>query len=220
MTSRFDAMIFDMDGTLIDSMGQWYTIWHEYIEEHKLPMPPELVGQTQYGCAKACRLLAAQTGRTYDEVRGEMMHLLRRHYMSDVQPKPHALEVLTRLKEQGYTVGVATATRRDLAQEVLERHGLWEKLDFFCNTDDFGVSKSEAAFFHQAAARAGTEASRCVMFEDALYAIKGAREAGMAVVAIDEPISYPDREEIAALADRYIVGWEELLASLPRIIDK
>lgn len=218
MQSRFKAMIFDMDGTLIDSMEQWYTIWHEYVEENHIPLPPELVGQTQYGCSKACKLLAQILGKTYDEVRDGMEQLLQRHYMTDVMPKPQAGEVLDALRAQGYRVGVATATRRGMAQSVLERHGLWEKLDFFCSTDDFGISKSDPEFFRKVAALAGAQVSQCVMFEDALYAISGARQADMCVVAIEEPIFSHDREKIMQRADRYIHSWQEMLSSLPMIV--
>ena len=65
-------MIFDMDGTLLDSMLVWRTVWREYIEKKGLKMPEELVGKSDYGCMKSCGLLAAQEGRERDEIYAEM----------------------------------------------------------------------------------------------------------------------------------------------------
>ena len=58
------------------------------------------------------------------------------------------------------------------------------------------------------------------MFEDAVYAMRSAKAAGMSVVAIEEPMSYRDREEILSLADRYVLSWDEVIRGLPVIIDK
>ena len=220
MTSRFKAMIFDMDGTLIDSMLVWRTVWREYIEKYGIKTPAELVGQSDYGCMKSCGLIAAQEGRERDAVYAEMRALIRAHYMTDIQPKPHAAELLASLKAEGYTVGVATATLRDMAYPALERHGLTKHLDFFCDVDEIGLSKSEPEFFVRAAALAGAEPEECVMFEDAVYAMRSAKAAGMSVVAIEEPMSCRDREEILSLADRYVLSWDEVIRGLPVIIDK
>ena len=101
MTSRFKAMIFDMDGTLLDSMLVWRTVWREYIEKKGLKMPEELVGKSDYGCMKSCGLLAAQEGRERDEIYAEMRELIRAHYMTDIQPTPYAAELLAALKAEG-----------------------------------------------------------------------------------------------------------------------
>ncbi len=213
-------MIFDMDGTLLDSMLIWRTVWREYIEKNALKMPEELIGRSDYGCMKACGLLAEQEGRGRDEIYAEMRELIRAHYMTDIQPKPCAAELLAALKAEGYTVGVATATLRDMALPALERHGLTKHLDFFCDVSEIGLSKSEPEFFVRASALAEAKPEESVMFEDAVYAMRSAKAAGMSLVAIDEPMSYRDKEEILALADRYVCSWREVLETLPVVIDK
>ena len=183
-------------------------------------MPEELIGRSDYGCMKSCGLIAAQEGREKDEIYAEMRELIRAHYLTDIQPKPYAAELLQSLKAEGYTVGVATATLRDMAWPVLERTGLAKHLDFFCDVEEIGLSKSEPEFFVRAAKLAGAETQQCVMFEDAVYAMRSAKAAGMAVLAIDEPMSYRDKDEIRALADRYVMSWREVIEALPVIIDK
>lgn len=211
MTSKYKAMIFDMDGTILDSMWYWRTIWREYVEANHIPMPPELEGQTQYGCGKACHILGAQIGKTYEEVLGEMMVFLKYHYEHDTVPKPHAEDYLKMLKDAGYAVCVATATPKYLAVPALERHGLTKYLDFVTDTEEMNAQKSQPDYFLNVAQKIGVKPEECVMFEDAVYAIRGAKAAGMNVCAIDEPISHSDKDEIMSLADRYITSWAELL---------
>ncbi len=212
MESRFKAMVFDMDGTLLNSMWYWRTMWREYIEAHGLPVPEELKDAVLSGCGRACELIARDTGLDRRAIyHGMLEEMLARHYREDVNPKPFAAEVLDRFRREGFAVAVATATPRHLAEPALARHGLLEKLDSVTDTEEMASAKGDGQFFLNVAGRLGVKPSECVMFEDAVYAIRAAKQAGMAVVAIDEPISAPDREEIHALADRYIMGWDEML---------
>ena len=211
MGSRYKAMVFDMDGTLLNSMIFWRTMWREYLDEHDLPVPAELRDKTVYGCGKACDLIARDNGLDRDAVYREMLEVyLARHYRDDVLPKPYAGEALRRFHQAGYTVVVASATPRRLSGPALAKHGLLDYVDLVTDTEDMGAQKNSPVFFLNVAARLALRPEECVMFEDAVYAMRSAKAAGMTVFAIDEPISYPDKAEIRALADRYLMGWREI----------
>ena len=211
MGSRYKAMFFDMDGTLLDSMWYWRTMWREYVEEHGLIMPEELKDKVLFGCGKSCALIARDNGLDKGALyRAMLEEMLARHYRRDVEPKPFAAEALKRLRAAGFVLAVATATPRHLAEPALNRHGLLSLVDFVTDTAEMGAEKSSPDYFLNLAARVNVAPEECVMFEDAVYAMRSARAAGMTVCAVDEPISYPDKAEILTLADHYILGWQEI----------
>ena len=211
MQSRFKAMVFDMDGTLLNSMVFWRTMWREYIEDHGLIMPEELKDKTLFGCGNACGLIARDNGLDRDAVYRDMLDVyLARHYRDDVMPKPFAGEALKRFHEAGYTVAVASATPRRLSGPALAKHGMLAYVDLLTDMEEMGAVKSTPDFFRNVARRLNVSPGECVMFEDAVYAVRAAKAAGMTVCAVDEPISYPDKPEILSLADKYIRNWREI----------
>ena len=211
---RHKAAIFDMDGTLIDSMHLWRETYKEFLALRGLPVPPAFFQESHeklYTRRTVQLVLEAypQIGLTEDECCEEFMKLITRHYQTDVQPKKGALELLQKLHGMGVKVVLATATRESMAVYPIRRLGFEPFFDrkYFGT----GASKSDPAFFRKIARELWLRPARCIVFEDAYYAMKGAKEAGCAVCAVDEPYFSHQRQEIDALADRRVRDFTELL---------
>ena len=173
MISKYKAIIFDMDGTLIESMYIWRGVFREFIRKYSLKVPEMLKGIPEFTLGRAADHLMEQLpGWSRDDIVLEMMELINLHYATDVPVKADAPELVRRLKEKGYTLAIATATPLRYAMTAIRRLGYEEMFDLIVSTEEIGMGKDKAECFVRIADMLGCKIEECVMFEDALYAIK------------------------------------------------
>ena len=213
------AAIFDMDGTLIDSMGYWRSVALEFLEEKGYEIPPEL---RQWVRLNSVRSTPAKFRQYFDipETDAQMNAFfdarMAEHYRHDIGLKPHALDYLAKLRGQGVTCVLATATWRTQTIPLMEKLGALKYFyrdgrEYIVCRDEMGMMKSSDDYYPTLCARFALRPDECVMFEDALYSMLTASRAGLHVWAIDDPTALLSRERIAEVAERRFAGWEELL---------
>ncbi len=209
------AAIFDMDGTLLDSMGCWLRIVPDFLREQKISLAQrELLKMRHMGLLDAARFMSQECGVTMSAQ--EMCHtwdrMMANYYQTEVKPKPFVPEYLQYLKDRGIRMAVATLTPHAMAEPALERHGLHLYFDYILTTQDVGgVPKSEPDLFLEAARRLSAEPADCVVFEDSFYAIKAAVGAGFPTYGIADFHAASQEEAIRSLCKRYIKSFAELL---------
>lgn len=146
--------IFDMDGTLCDSMYQW-----------------------RKECAFIDERISADTWE-------QIFDRMREHYKSDVVLKDGAREFLEAAKQNGVKMCIATATRRDVCEPFLEKSRLLDYMEFFIDCFEAGAFKDKPDIFLQCANRLGARISECAVFEDSVSSAKTAKNAGFYVVGV------------------------------------
>lgn len=214
MMSAYKLFCFDMDGTLLDSMGYWYLSKIDLLMQLGLPLEPERIPDVMYRpFRELLEFYAENHGFQYqwDDMIQRYRQVMYQYYRRGLNPKPGALEFLRHLKQRGVRVCVGTATDRNIAREALRASGLLEYVEFVTDIAEMGSGKENAAFFENIAQRAGVQPGEIVMFEDALYAMQGAKSAGCGVVAIEDATAFAEKDEIRQTADRYILSYTELM---------
>lgn len=202
--------IFDMDGTLVDSMRYWKGLGRDYLESLGIHPDDSLLWMVE-----AMTMLegAAYFMDTYhipgppQRIVDEMEAMMEEHYRRDVPLKPGVREYLERLRGRGCRLCVATATAEPLARQCLSRLGVDGFFDFILSCETVGVRKDRPDVFLEAARRLGAAPGETAVFEDALYAARTAREAGFYTVAVPEPSYAGDWPALSALADECILDW-------------
>lgn len=211
----FDAAIFDMDGTLLDTMRYWRYTSLEYLLAHQLPVRPEDLARMEWTSSRALvKEIAEREGfdmGNWQTMVGELEEFMNRHYLHDAKRRENVPELLERLRGMGKPMCVATGAPRQYARNGLSRLGILKYFEFVTDCYEFGMDKSQPEYFEEVARRLGTKPEKCVVFEDALYAMKSAKTAGCRVVAIEDSTARLQRDEIRAIADRYILNYSELL---------
>ena len=214
--ARARAAIFDMDGTLLDSMRFWRLVGFEYLVAHGLPLPEGNLSDLmrQPGTAMLTELFEA-LGSEFDRdvVVAELERRMIRRYREDVLAKPGVRDLLQALAQRGIPCAVATATPREIAAEALRRLNLDGYFRFITDGYEIGCGKHDPEFFRRVCDRLGQEPSQCWMFEDAAHAVRGAKAAGMHVCAVEDATA-ADRDEILRLSDVYVQDFTQLLPLL------
>lgn len=214
MIPKFKAALFDMDGTLLCTMRYWrFTTLELLLTLDIIPTPEQLGLMYSTSSRKLCMEILKENGieMSYRELVTRLEGFMHRHYLHDAHAKSRVEEYLERLHAAGIPMIVATGAPREYARDGLERLGLAKYFEFITDGYEFGITKHEAGYFTLMAEKLGVKPEEMLVFEDALYSMKSAKEAGCPVVAILDNTQKHDWEEIKALADHAVSGYEELL---------
>lgn len=210
------CVIFDADGTLLDSMGMWKDITYEYAQSKGVAVPDDLHLTMNRLSIEECADMYRELGvpGTTGQVVDELAAWAYEGYRTRVGEKPQAAEFMGLLAGHGIRVAVATASQALGVKAALERLGMLPYVDLLLSCTEVGRGKDCPDIFLRCAEHFGARPGECVVFEDSAYAMETAKKAGFPVVAVEDEGSAHLRGEIEALADRYIAGYGELIREL------
>ena len=202
--------IFDMDGTLVDSLGYFDHLWGDMGKEF-LGKPDFFPGVEEDRHARTMLLRDSMyeiqekfgIAKDGDELYHFADRALLNHYKSVVTPKPYAIELLEYLKSLGVKMCIASATEPALIGYALEKCGMTKYFDIIVSCADVGCGKESPAVFYRALEVLGTEKEDTFIFEDSLVAIRTATDAGFHTVSIFDSHNF-GQDEIKMRSDYYI----------------
>lgn len=204
--------IFDLDGTLLDSMPCWDSIGKDYLKR-KGRVPPENLNEilAAMNLAQSARYFKREYSipDSEEEIMNEIIGLIEDHYLFTVPLKAAVIPVLDSLHKNHVRMCVATATDSRLAKAALERLGALKYFDFIFTCSDAGMGKDQPEFFLKVLELLKTPKHETMVFEDALHAIKSAKAAGLLVTAVYDESAHRQQEGIKSLADMYLNSFED-----------
>lgn len=211
---NIEAVIFDMDGTIIDSMGLWKEIDIEHFAMYGKELPPtlqsEIEGMSFYQTAQYIKE-QYDFPETIEEMIDLWNQMARKKYAEDVTFKPGAKEFLDYCKANNIKLGIATSNSRFLYDAVSEHLGFDYYFDCVLTGSEVLNGKPAPDVYLKVAENLNVEPSKCLVFEDIIKGIMAGHNAGMTVCAVDDDYSRSTTEEKKQMAEYYIYDYLELL---------
>jgi beta-phosphoglucomutase-like phosphatase (HAD superfamily) len=206
--------IFDLDGTLLDSMDVWGKIDIDFLQKRGFAVPSDYMDSISSMSFTECAIYTIKRFNLPDSVEGlmrEWSDMAAYAYGHTVLMKPYAKEYLSALRERGLRLGVATSLAAELYEPALRGQGIYDWFQAICNSDEVGCGKSQPDIFLLTEKKMGVPPGDCLVFEDILPAIKSAKNAGMKVCGVYDKAAESDWERIKKTADYAIIDWKTAL---------
>lgn len=205
--------IFDVDGTLLDSMEIWEDVGIRYLDSIGVEAEADL-GTVLF-------TMSIQEGAVYvkehyhlsqepEEIVQGVLDIISNYYKESAPLKKGAVQLLERLDKSNIAMTVASSNNKEEIEMAFERLGIAKYFSRIFTCEEVGAGKTKPDIYLRAAEYLGTRPEETMVFEDVIHAIRTAKQAGFRVVGIYDEASKKDQEEIQREADWYCREWTEL----------
>jgi HAD superfamily hydrolase (TIGR01509 family) len=212
----FDAAIFDLDGTLIDSMGVWKKIDVDFLAKRGLDVPPDYfmaIGSLGFMETANYTIERFALSESADDLMREWNEMAAFEYGNKIALKPHVREYLELLKARGIKLGIATSSPDELCYPALDNNNIRGFFGAICSAGDVARGKDFPDVFIHTAEELSVLPESCLVFDDILQAIKSAKLAGMFAWGVYDDSSKERWDEIKQAADGFLYDFKD--APLP-----
>lgn len=214
MINNYDAFIFDLDGTLVDSMWMWKSIDIEYLSRFNLELPPNLQNEIEGMSFTETAHYFKNRFNIKDDIeaiKAEWNQMATDFYKNKVKLKAGVLEFLDYLKNKNKKLGIATSNSKELTTDCVTALGIKDYFDCIITGCDVKAGKPNPEVYLTNASTLMVSPDKCLVFEDIPVGIMAGKNAGMTTCAIEDDYSYNFKEEKEKLADYYITDYNEFL---------
>ncbi|WP_446898071.1 HAD family hydrolase [Clostridium sp. LBM24168] len=211
---NIEGAIFDLDGTLLDSMGMWENIDKEYLGNRNIPMPANLKMEIEH-------LSFRETAEYFKSrfnisdcieiIEKDWYNMAFSKYAKNAMIKPYAKQFLRLLKSKNIKIALATSNYRTTSIAALKRNHIYELFDAIITTQDITRGKNFPDIYIVASTKINIPPEKCVVFEDSLPAIKAARQANMYVVAVHDKYCPYDWQYILKYSNAGIIDFSKII---------
>ncbi|MDE6565576.1 MAG: HAD family phosphatase [Clostridia bacterium] len=214
LPSNIKYAIFDLDGTLFDSMWLWKQIDYDYLSKRGIQVPNDYMKCINHLSVMDTALYSIKRFNLKDspqELIAEWLDMAKQAYCNKIMLKPYVVEFLQKLKSQNIGMAVATSLSKELALPALQRNGILQYFDTVVNSEQVTRGKGFPDIYLKAISHTHFKSCDCVVFEDILQGVKGAKKGDFYVVGVYDEESKSDHDEIKSVADKFINDFSELI---------
>ena len=209
-----DAVIFDVDGTMVDSMWVWEAIDEEYLVKYDLVEPDnfheDIEGMSYIEVAHYYKRVFPTLTLSAEEMMEEWNHMAHDKYMYEVSLKEGVLDFIESLRVRGKRTGIATSNDKELVMAMLEARGMEHLFDSVRSAGEVAAGKPSPDVYLLVSEDLGVKPEHCLVFEDVPMGILAGKNAGMRVCAVDDAFSRPQELKKRELADYYIQNYYDI----------
>lgn len=211
---KFKNIIFDLDGTLLDSMKAWHNLGQDYLLQMGINPPDNLNEILASMSMVEAAIYFQNTFRievSEEEIIAGVKKIIEEKYKNELKLKPYVREYLQKLKNERVKMCIATASPLSLAKAALKRNEIFDYFSFVSSCDEVGVGKNKPDIFYYAANKLNAAISDIAVYDDADFALITAKEAGFYTVGVFDEFFKDKRKDIEIISDVYIKSFKELL---------
>lgn len=214
MLENKKAVIFDLDGSLVDSMWIWPEVDIQYMKKYDLRAPMNfhkaVEGMSYTETAQYFLDTFPSLRCTLDDVRREWMEMTMDLYQTKVPLKRGAREFLERMHSMGVLMGIATSNARELVDATLKSLHIQDYFTSVRTSCEVSAGKPAPDVYLKVAEDLRVSPESCLVFEDVPRGIEAGKNAGMTVCAVEDEFSKPDEREKRQLADYFIRDYYDI----------
>lgn len=212
--NKFKAAIFDLDGTILDSIYVWNKINYDFLSKRNLEVPENYINEVwkrSFKEAAEYTIELFELNETISDIVDEWNERALFEYGNNVKLKTNAKKYMECLKERGVKLAVATALPKVLYEPVLKSNNIYHMFDICVSTDEVKRGKRFPDVYILTSERLGIRPEECIVFEDMPESIEGAKLANMISCGVYDEKSKKDEDLIRSISDYYIYNFTELL---------
>lgn len=213
MLNNIEAVIFDLDGSLVDSMWMWKEIDREYLGQFQIDVPDDLqsiIEGMSFSETAAYFKERFQIPHSIEQMKADWNRMAWDKYSREVPLKKGVFEFLVHCKNSGIKLGIATSNSRELVERIAEVHQLNDYFSCIKTSCDAKKGKPAPDIYLLVASELGVEPKKCLVFEDIVAGILAGKSAGMKTCAVEDDYSLHQQEEKKKMADYYIRDFYEI----------
>lgn len=214
---KIKGAIFDLDGTLLDSMYVWDTLGSQYLINKGIKPEKGLDDKFKtFSIVQAAEYYQSHYGITdsVERIIDDLNKMVEYEYFNNIRPKKGVINMLDMFRDSGVKMCIATATDRYLVEECLKNNNM---LEYFCGIftcTEVSAGKDQPLIFEKALKHLGTEKENTYVFEDSSFAARTAKDAGFKVIGVADKFAQGGKNGVIAAADEYITDYAEWIKTL------